>query len=429
MRTIGRTLALLALAFLPLLTAVGCSRPAAAEKPDPDDLAAMVKSGNDFAWKLYLKLAGEDGNLFFSPGSIHTALAMTYAGARGNTARQMFDVLSFPVQAAEPSPAAATGPASRPSKPAPWPQGRVHKACGYLFSRLNTGRRKGYEIYLANALWGQKGYPWLENFLATTRANYGAGLREVDFVKQTEKARKTINNWVEKQTREEITELIAKNILTKLTTLVLTNAIYFKGDWASKFKTARTRDEPFKISPERSVKVPMMNQTAKFGYTRTKLAQVLRMPYAGEDVSMIIFLPTKPDGLSAVEKQLTQTGAEDALGKLREQRVSVSIPKFKLTWRAELKETLQSMGMTDAFVYGEADFSGMAGTRDLFITHVIHKAFVQVDEEGTKAAAATAVVVDRSGPASFRADHPFLFLIRHEETGAILFMGRVVDPS
>lgn len=429
MRAIRRTPFLLALALLPLLAGVSCSKPAAPKEPDPDDLAAIVKSGNDFAWKLYRKLAEDNGNLFFSPGSIHTALAMTYAGARGNTARQMFDVLSFPVQPATPSPAAATAPAGATSKPAPWSQRRIHEACGYLVSRLSAGKKTGYEIYLANALWGQKGYPWLEEFLATTRANYGAGLREVDFAGQTEKARRTINTWVEEQTKDKVTELIAKDMLTRVTTLVLTNAIYFKGDWASKFKTANTRDEPFKISPERSVKVAMMNQTAKFGYTRTRLAQVLRMPYVGEDVSMIIFLPSKLDGLSAVEKQLTQTGPEYALRELREQRMSVSIPKLKLTWGDDLRETLQSMGMTDAFAAGLADFSGMDGTRKLFISHVIHKAFVEVNEEGTEAAGATAVAVGRAGPAPFRADHPFLFLIRHEKTGAILFMGRVVNPG
>ena len=255
---------------------------------------------------------------------------------------------------------------------------------------------------------GGRRAPWLRPFLATTRRNYRAGLREVDFVKQTEAARRTINRWVERQTRDKIKDLLAKGTLTPMTRLVLTNAIYFKGDWASQFKKKNTKDAPFKLSAGKSVKAPMMK------------------------LSMVIFLPKKVDGLPDVEKSLGKTGPDALLKKLHEQEVVVSVPKFKMTSQFGLKKVLTAMGMKDAFT-GKADFSGMNGRKDLFISAVIHKAFVDVNEEGTEAAAATAVVmVGGAAPAPppvFRADHPFLFLIRHEKTGVVLFMGRVMSPK
>ena len=402
-------------------------RPAAKEVPAAD-LAAMVKSNNRFAWSIYAQLAKEKGNLFFSPSSIHTALSMTYAGARGNTERQMFSTLKLPVWAGvERTPGGAVM-----GKKSPWPQERVHKAYAALLGKLKPPAKAGYKLHVANALWGQKGEPWLAEFLTTTQTNYGAGLREVNFAGAPEAARMTINKWVEKQTAEKIKELLKKPHIDRETVLVLTNAIYFKGDWASQFDKKLTKDAPFKLSADKSVKVPLMHRKDDYGYAETKLAQVLRMPYVGKDLSMLVFLPKKADALAAVARSLAKDGGAAAIKRVRNRKVLVYVPKFKLTGEFELNKVLQKMGMTDAFGSG-ADFSGMNGKKDLFISCVVHKAFVDVNEEGTEAAAATAVVMERMNgsppPPVFRADHPFIFMIRHEKTGAILFLGRVTNPK
>ena len=399
------------------------------------DWPRIVQANNRFAWELYGELAKKRGNLFFSPSSLHTALAMTFAGARGNTGKQMHQALSLPetqITAPFGRPPGRTG--TRILGHRPWPQSRVHHAYAVLLDRLRPGKKAGHELHVANALWGQKGYPWLKEFLATTRKHYGAGLREVDFVRETEPARKAINGWVEKQTRDKIKDLLAKGVLTRDTRLVLTNAIYFKGDWARQFKTDRTREAPFKLSADKSVKTPMMNQTGEFGYAESPDMQALQMPYAGEDLSMVILLPKKVDGLAAMARSLgkTKTGPGPLLKELRKQKVIVSVPKFKITSKAELSKVLPALGMKDAFT-NKADLSGMNGRKDLYISAVIHQAFVDVNEEGTEAAAATAVVIERMSvdppPVVFRADHPFLFLIRHDKTGAILFLGQVANPA
>ena len=434
MKTIRPTLTLLLLvcSTCPLWAEAVAMEPAPARKARGIDWPKIARSSNGFAWALYAKLAEKEGNLFFSPSSIHTALAMTYAGARGNTLIEMAETLRFPREVKASGVGGHPGPAVTIPVDLPWSLQRVHKAYAGLLKELKPGKKAGYQLHVANALWGQKGYPWLKPFLATTRENYGAGLREVDFVKQTEAARQTINKWVEKQTEDKIKDLLAKDIVGRDTLLVLTNAIYFKGDWASKFKEKNTKDAPFKLSAGKSVKAPMMNQTGKFGYAQTKDLQVLRMPYAGEELSMVIFLPKKLDGLADVEKSLGKTGPGALLKRLRDRKVVVSVPKFKMTSKFRLDKTLSAMGMKDAFT-GKADFSGMNGRKDLFISAVVHKAFVDVNEEGTEAAAATGVVIERTSvappPPVFRADHPFLFLIRHEKTGVILFIGRVMNPK
>ena len=382
-------------------------RPRTPAKPGAK-LTPIVRGNNDFALAIYRQLAaGQEGNLFFSPNSIHTALAMTSTGARGNTAAQMAKTLRLPKE-------------------------NPHEAYAKLLKQLRPGEQGGYELRVANALWGQKGYPWLKDFLETTRADYGAPLREVEFVRATEAARKTINAWVEDQTNDKIKDLIARGVLNQLTRLVLTNAIYFKGDWASQFDKKLTRDMPFKLSASRTAKTPMMFQKAKFGYTEDKTAQVLSMPYKGKDLSMLVLLPKKVDGLADMAKKLTADDLAALAAKAYRREVRVYMPKFKMTSQFGLKRVLTAMGMSDAFVPGKADLSGMNGRKDLFISAVIHKAFVDVNEEGTEAAAATAVVVGLTSvapqPLTFRADHPFLFVIRHDKTGAVLFIGRVMNP-
>ncbi len=371
----------------------------------------IVEGNNKFALELFAKLQSQQGNLFLSPYSISTALAMTYAGARGQTEKQMADTLCFPPMSSE----------------------QFHKEFGEIIRQLNSaGEKGGFELVVANALWGQKDYKFLQEFLMLVKTNYDGDLQQVDFVKQTEAARKAINDWVESKTREKIKELIKPGTLDSMTRLVLTNAIYFKGKWASQFKPERTQDAPFTLLGGEKVNVPMMNQTGNFGYTETDTAQVLEMPYLNNDLSMVILLPKKNDGVNELEKELSSNNLTGWLAKLRKREVQVWLPRFKLTCEFELAKVLGSMGMPDAFL-AKADFSGMTGSKDLFISAVVHKAYVDVNEEGTEAAAATGVAMKLTSvplpPPVFRADHPFVFLIRDNHTGSTLFLGRTANPA
>lgn len=373
----------------------------------------VVDGANAFAFDLYAKLKEQPGNLFFSPYSISTALAMTYAGARGRTAEQMAEVLRFEL-----------------------PQDRLHPTLGALIRDLNSSAKAGsYALTVANALWGQSGYEFLKSYLELTRTHYGGGLREVDFAGNTEESRLTINLWVEEETNEKITDLIGPGVLSKETRLVLTNAIYFKAAWNSPFREGNTRDAAFTLIGGSRLNVAMMNQTDSFWYAEDDDCQVLQLPYKGQDLAMLILLPKKVDGLPELEETLTHEKLAAWVSKIRRRRVDASIPKFKTTKEIDLAYFLMSMGMADAFSVGAADFSGMTGRKDLFISAVLHKAFVDVDEQGTEAAAATAVVMplacapEREEPLVFCADHPFLFLIRHMGTNSILFMGRITDPK
>ena len=374
------------------------------------DTEMVVQGNNAFALDLYARLKDRDGNLFFSPHSISTALAMTYSGARGGTEKQMAEVLHFDLE-----------------------QKRLHAAFRELLDQLETEEgQRGYQLSVANALWGQKGYRFLDKFLELTKENYGAGLNEVDFIGSTETARQTINAWVERQPEDKIKELIKPGVLDRLTRLVLTNAIYFKGVWISQFEEEMTRPAPFTLFSSRKADVPMMHKTADFKYMEAEDFQALELSYVGESLAMTIFLPKEAGGIGAFERSLTAEKLVRWLSELREQEVIVALPKFKVTSEFSLAEVLKSMGMTDVFDEDRADLSGMSGKKDLFITAVLHKAFVEVNEEGTEAAAATGVVVGlTSAPPSqpiFRADHPFLFMIRDLRSNSILFMGRVMDP-
>ena len=284
---------------------------------------------------------------------------------------------------------------------------------------------------MANALWGQLGQAWLKGFLTTTSRCYGAGLRQVDFNGAAEAARKTINAWVAEQTRRKIRELLNPGTLDKQTRLVLTNAIYFKGDWASKFEKEQTRTMAFRLGDGTSCKVPMMVQKRKFLYAEDPGLQILSLPYKGDDLSMVILLPKRIDGLRAQTRRLTTRNLATWTARLRLRPVHVYLPRFRITSGFGLAKTLTRMGMGVAFG-SEADFSGMTGRKDLYISTVVHEAFVDVNEEGTEGAAATAVRVKLNGgrrPPSFRADRPFLLAIRHNATGAILFLGRLVNPA
>lgn len=377
------------------------------------NIEMVVKGNTAFALDLYAHLEKAKGNLFFSPYSIYTALAMTYAGARGQTKSEMASVLHFPLK-----------------------QEALHEAFSALQSQLHSYQKKGdIQLSIANALWCQQGYRLLDKFVDLTSKYYGSGIHEVDFAKSTEIARENINAWVEKQTAEKIKNLLKPGVLSHLTRLVLTNAIYFKGNWASEFEKDQTKPRKFSVTPTLSSTVPMMHQTDRFRYKDFGTFQVIELPYAGEDLSMVVFLPKKIDGLSKLEGTLSADNVTKWLKQLSgagKRRVSVFLPKFKTTSEFDLSKEFISMGMPSAF--GNADFSGITGKRDFAISNVIHKAYVDVNEEGTEAAAATAVVMVMSAARPhpvpvFRADHPFLFVIRDTHSGSILFLGRIINPK
>ncbi len=376
-----------------------------------DAVSIVARSVNEFAFDLYKRLSSDDEgkNIFFSPFSISDALAMTYAGARGVTEQQMAKVLHFSLS-----------------------QGKLHPAFSSLIERLGKNTpKKGATLRIANALWGQSGYPFLQSFKTLVDKYYGGGFHEVDFAGDPEKARGRINTWIEEKTEEKIRNLIARGDINELTRLVLTNAIYFKGAWTSRFKEENTRLMPFYVSPQKTTKVPMMFQERKFPYFENHKLQVLELPYAGGNLAMILLLPVEKNGLVELETHLSEKALNRWRARLRERKVKVYLPRFKLETKCYLGRSLARMGMPNAFT-NKADFSGMTGHKELKISKVIHQAYVDVNEEGTEAAAATAVVIRlkavRRLP-SFKADHPFVFLIVHKKTGVILFMGALKDPK
>ena len=368
------------------------------------------KSSNAFAFDLYQLLRQQDGNLFFSPASVSTALAMVYTGARGETAEQMARALHLE-------------------------GGRESATAGFgvLNAVLNNGGA-GYQLSMANRLWGQKSYPLRPEFLAITREQFGAELAPLDFGK-SEQARLTINRWVEERTNDKISDLIAPGVLDAMTRLVLTNAIYFKGGWEHEFSDKATKDAPFHLSTTKEVQAPLMHQSHEFAYAETGDFQLVALPYRGYDLSMLVLLPRRVEGLDQVEGQLTAENLNRWTSKLKDRMVHLSLAKFNMTSQFELSELLRELGMTLAFS-DQADLSGISSAEGLKISDVIHKAYVDVSEKGTEAAAATAIVLaptaapiaEPEKPVVFRADHPFLFMIRDHRTGAILFLGRLTDP-
>ena len=397
--------------LLACVLSAGCSTPkTTTTSVSEGDVTSLVAENSAFALDLYRQLAHEDGNLFFSPFSISSALAMTYAGAREETARQMAEVMHFSLA---------------PEK--------LHPAFSELTAMFNAPG-KPYQLSVANALWGQVDYEFLADFVEIANKYYGAGFKEVDYARAREQARQTINEWVEGKTNGRIKDIVQPDDLTELTRLVLTNAIYFKGKWRSEFKPEATKPMPFRVSANEQVDVPMMHQIGKFNYAEDDQAQVLELPYAGGDLSMLILLPKPGHELVELENMLRPDLVQSWLSQLSEEQVEVFLPRFKLEERFVLNEQLKQLGMVDAFDETKADFSGMTAEPQLYISMVSHKAFVDVNEEGTEAAAATAVVMNAksmivAGPRLFRADHPFIFAIRDLRSGSILFMGRLCNPA
>jgi serpin B len=402
------------------LSAACAATEGTAEYPEtPGAPVDEVVTGNTrFALELYQLIKG-DANLFFSPYSISAALAMTYSGARGETAGEMAEVLHFPV--------AAPGEAADEAML----RMRVAAAFGDLDEGLAADpENRGYSLHTANALWGQRGHPFLDSYIGFVDEHFGAPLSLVDFAGDTEGARLKINAWVEERTRERIRDLIPQGTLVPATLLVLTDAIYFKGDWGEKFDPERTREADFRgLGGTKSVQ--MMSRKGDYRYFEDEEAQALELPYRGDGLSMVVLLPKVegPAGLEALERALTPTRLEGWIAGLRKREVAVAIPRFEMTWGTEdITSALEALGMERAFDPGRADFSGMSPDPALFIGYVLHKAFIEVNEEGTEAAAATAVgMLKAVMPTVFRADRPFVFMIRDGSTGSILFLGRVTD--
>lgn len=421
-----------------------------AAEVDKAPFKLTMEANSDFAWDLYAQIAkeNEDGNLFFSPYSISSALAMTMEGARGQTAREMGDVLRFPD---------AVRRIGVDDQRIPWETSKINTGMGAINDRLNRDK-KPYALKVANALWGEQSYRWRPEFLKALDEPYGALLRKVDFIHNPERERQRINQWVEDQTEQKIEELLPKSppVITGNTRLVLTNAIYFKGNWSQQFNAKQTNDLQFTMASGEKVTAPTMwfdpqhadfkrktlNGYFPFGYAafdaqgkrtsnrgRTHF-EILAMPYAGNELSMFVLLPTKHDGLPSLEQQLNRRNLEQWLRTVKKREVEVYLPKFKMETEFDLVPTLKALGMRAAF--GNADFSGLCESGGLHISDVRHKAFVEVNETGTESAAATAVVATESKPPparTFKALRPFIFLIRDNKTGSILFAGRMMNPT
>jgi len=396
----------------------GCAVCRGQETPDARIISGsfgmmeVVKANNSFALDIYKRYCPSDTNIFFSPYSISSALAMTYEGARGKTAEEMAKVFYFP-------------------------RDEKSRREGYLFLYGEINRKdKKYKLSTANALWVQKDYHFLNEYIGVVKKYYGGSVKNMDFKTRAEESRKEINRWVEKETNDKIKDIIPSGAINAITRLVLTNAVYFKGEWAKQFDSKKTRDEDFTVSAGKKVKVPMMERTgdeAVFPYAEDSAAQILEMPYSGDDLSMLVLLPKNGD-MKKLENFLSVKKLQEWKGSVKKQRVDVFFPKFKFETKYFMAKDLAEMGMAEAFS-GSADFSGMTGQKDLCISRVIHQAFVEVNEEGTEAAAATAVIMKLTAMPSqqppvpvFRADRPFIFIIQQKATGNMLFMGRVSNP-
>jgi serpin B len=376
------------------------------------DAADLVAGNTAFALDMFQQLRRQNENLFFSPHSISIALAMTYAGARGQTETQMADALEFRL-----------------------PQDRLHPAFDQLDLAL-TSRGQGasgkdgqpFRLRIANALFAQEGYPFEAAFLDTLALNYGAGVSLFDFVHESEAARRAINGWIDDATEGRIPELLAQGVITPDTVLVLTNAVYFNAAWANPFEPSATQDGTFH-STAGDVSVPMMHGTEEMLFAQGDDYQAVGIPYDGDELDMVVVVPAQAN-YEDFARNLDGAGAQAIFAALQGATVTLTLPKFELRSKVGLVEPLEALGMVDAF--GEADFSGMDGTKSLFIQDVLHEAFVKVDEAGTEAAAATAVVVGRtSAPieqATLVVDRPFVVFIRDRATGAVVFAGQIVDP-
>lgn len=380
------------------------------------DFAAVVEGNTDFALKAFPLLdPGSGTNTVFSPYGITQAFALAAAGANGTTLSGIEEALYFML-----------------------PQGRLNPAFNkldLLLAAETSGVVQGNAVQLpqlniVNALWAQEGFPILQAYLDTIALNYGAGVHLLDFINATEESRLTMNSWVEEQTNNRIQDMLPEGSISAATRVVLTNAIWFKANWASQFSPENTRDQPFNGRDGLSSNVPFMHQTLTLPYAQTSGCQAFDVPYADGKLSMLVLMPA-PGTFDTFLSTLTPTKLEDITNLLADSRIALALPKFTFNTGLDMGSTLQTLGMTDAFDPSKADFSGIDGSRDLSIDAVVQKAFISVSEQGTEAAAATGIIViATSFPASslpLTVDHPFIFMIRDRQTGLILFMGKVVS--
>jgi serpin B len=381
-------------------------------------LEELVSGNTEFAFDLYQSVRDQENNLFFSPFSISLALAMAYAGAEGKTREQMASVLHYRLP---------------PEDLHPTFNGldlMLIKRGDQVDPELGTG----FQLNIANSTWAQRDHHFLQEYLDLLAENYGAGVRLTDFVNASDEARRAINEWVSDETQGKIEDLIPPGAIDTLTRLVLANAIYFKASWLNTFQQELTEDRAFNLLDGSQVIAPMMNYSKpeRLRYSRGDGYQAVELPYVGEDISMVILVPDVGK-FSEFEESMNAAQFNAILDLLEAKNVQLALPKFSFESQFSLADTLRVMGLTAAFDPREADLSGMDGSQDLFITNVLHKAFVSVDEKGTEAAAATAIIVGVTSlpvvDVELTIDRPFIFLIRDIPTGTILFTGRVLSPS
>jgi serpin B len=373
-----------------------------------ESVTSLSDAMNDFSFNIYQQIGSKtDENVFISPYSIFVALSMTYEGARGDTADQMENVLGFE-------------------------QNNEVSLCsfGRIYNLLNIDAE--YTLNTANALWTKKDYPFLEEYLGFIDNYYMGKAKDIDFTKPAEAA-EIINKWVEVNTGGKIEDMLSSGDINPGTVLILSNAIYFRGSWLTQFNKDDTVDRDFIKSTGEIIQAPTMvltNSEGTFNYTETEELQILELPYKGDDVSMVIILPKK-NNITIAKQQINKENMSTWMGSMRPKNLDIYLPKFKFKTEYNLKNILIDMGLDIAFS-SNADFSGMNGYGGLFIEKVLHKGFIEVNEEGSEAAAATTVHMLETAipepPKVFNADHPFIFLIRHKETGTILFMGTMENP-
>lgn len=384
---------------------------AIAQNPSQNISNDIPGSINQFGIELYKQLSSTKGNTFFSPFSISTAMAMTYAGARGNTEQEMARVMHFDSD-----------------------QSLFHNEYKQYLDKIFTNK-KGVKLTTANSLWAQKDYTFLDSFFNITEEYYNAPVHLVDYTSdnEREKTRETINKWVEGKTNNKIKDLLQPSDLEPLTRLVLTNAIYFFGNWEKPFDSKLTEPNTFYSDQGLEIQAPFMKHKEDYKYYENDQIQYLEIPYTSSQISMAIILPKETEGLAEIEEKLDKISLNQWMTKATIQKVNILIPKFKTSFRTSLNKALSDMGIKEAFTE-DADFSGMTGGKDLMISNVIHQAFIEVNETGTEAAAATAVVMRMKSAFAaeemfFNANHPFIFIIKDNETNSILFMGRIINPE
>jgi len=379
------------------------------------DIKTLIEGNTAFGFNIYRILSKTGDNIFYSPYSISAALAMTYAGARSESEQRIADTMQFML-----------------------PQSNLHAAFNSMDIELGSRGQgakgkddKGFRLHVVNAIWGQKDFSFLPAFLDVLAENYGAGLRIVDYINETEKSRIKINSWVSEQTEQRIKDLIPAGALNAMTRLVLTNAIYFNAAWADQFNENATMNAPFYLIDGKEKSVSMMKNTASYRFAEGEGYRAVELPYDGGELSMVILLP-QTGSFSTFQSSLNAGEVQNIIESLENRQITLSIPKFKFDSQFSLKEALTAMGMGPEFT-PDADFSGMTGERDLFISDVLHKAFVAVDESGTEAAAATAVIMKATAmpmqPLEITVNRPFIFFIRDIQTGAVLFIGQILNPD